>query len=230
MTQLAAAEGRTILHKNHTEGGWTWKSHARSEVTMELIKSRVWDVVVLQEQSVRPALPAAEVCELSLPHLATLVSAIRESSPGATLQFYLTWGRPFGSASDCPAYPALCDFSSMQAALTASYRAFACQNAPARVAAVGEGFGLFKDSEMFLSLYKDRGEDHHPSLSGSYLAALSHYSSMYNRSALGSSFTAGLGEDTAGLLQEAAWAVWEGGQWDFPVGTDCTDCLCDCHL
>ena len=42
----------------------------------------------------------------------------------------------------------------LKAALTTSYRAFACQNPPARVAPVGEAFSTFWDSDNFLSLYK----------------------------------------------------------------------------
>ena len=42
----------------------------------------------------------------------------------------------------------------LKAALTTSYRAFACQNPPARVAPVGEAFATFWDSDNFLSLYK----------------------------------------------------------------------------
>ena len=69
---------------------------------------------LLQEQSRAPAFPADRVCEDTLPYLATLVAAIREASPAAVLQFYLTWGRPFGYAADCPTYPQFCDFPSMQ--------------------------------------------------------------------------------------------------------------------
>ena len=68
----------------------------------------------LQEQSRAPAFPADKVCEDTLPYLATLVAAIRKANPAAVLQFYLTWGRPFGYAEDCPTYPQFCDFPSMQ--------------------------------------------------------------------------------------------------------------------
>ena len=94
-----------------------------------------------------------------------------------------------------PYYPTPC--ANVQAALTTSYRAFACQNPPARVAPVGEAFARFWDSDNFLSLYKvqsyenieecqENGGDHHPSLAGSYLSALTHYSALFNASAVGS--------------------------------------------
>jgi len=230
VAKLAAAQGKSVLYSNHTESSWSWKMHAESQLTMELIQSQAWDVVVLQEQSRKPAYPAQTVCEDSIRHLASLVVAIKANNPDTILQFYLTWGRPFGSSEDCPTYPEFCDFPSMQAALTTSYRAFACQNPSARIAPVGESFATYWGKDNFLSLYKNNGGDHHPSLAGSYLSAVSHYSALFNASALGSSYTAGLNKETARALQEAADGVWKGGDWTFPKDTSCTDCLCHCDL
>ena len=47
----------------------------------------------------------------------------------------------------------------LKAALTTSYRAFGCQNPPARVAPVGEAFATFWDSDNFLSLYKVQSQE-----------------------------------------------------------------------
>ena len=108
--------------------------HAESQLTIELIQSQAWDVVVLQEQSRKPAYPAQTVCEDSIRHLASLVVAIKANNPDTILQvsthleddiaiiflsqFYLTWGRPFGSSEDCATYPEFCDFPSMQVMIT----------------------------------------------------------------------------------------------------------------
>ena len=60
--------------------------HAESQLTMELIQSQAWDVVVLQEQSRKPAYPAQTVCEDSIRHLASLVVAIKANNPDTILQ------------------------------------------------------------------------------------------------------------------------------------------------
>ena len=60
--------------------------HAESQLTMELIQSQAWDVVVLQEQSRKPAFPAQTVCEDSIRHLASLVVAIKANNPDTILQ------------------------------------------------------------------------------------------------------------------------------------------------
>ena len=50
---------------------------------------------------------------------------------------------------------------------------------------MGEGFATFWDTDRFLSLYKEDGGDHHPSLAGSYLSAASHYAAMFDASPVG---------------------------------------------
>ena len=64
-------------------------------------------------------------------------------------------------------------------ALTESYTAFSCLHQPATAAPVGEAFRRVKESlgeNTFHRLYNTDGLfDHHPSLRGSYLAALTHY-------------------------------------------------------
>ena len=52
------------------------------------------------------------------------------------------------------------------------------------------------------SLYTNDGS--HPSLEGSYLAACTHYSSMYHSSPVGATYTAGIDSSIASLLQQAA--------------------------
>ena len=86
VARLATAQGKSILYSNHTESSWSWKSHAESQLTMELIRSQPWDVVVLQEQSRKPAYPPQTVCDDSIRHLASLVVAIKANNPETVLQ------------------------------------------------------------------------------------------------------------------------------------------------
>ena len=86
VTRLAAAQGKSMVYSNHTESSWSWKSHAESALTMELIRSQPWDVVVLQEQSRKPAYPAQTICDDSIRHLSSLVVAIKANNPETVLQ------------------------------------------------------------------------------------------------------------------------------------------------
>ena len=226
VSQLAAADGRSLEYDSHAESSWTWKLHASSEETLSKISQRKWDVVVLQEQSRRPAYDSSQVCEESVPYLDILVDHIRTNNPDTVIQFYLTWGRPFGSASDCESQPQFCQFPSMQDALTLSYTEFACMNQPARVAPVGEGFRFFYGGDDFLNLYNNAGEDHHASATGSYLSAVAHYAALFNTSVVGNTEHGGLDKDTALLMQEVGTNTWAGRDWQFGGGRDCDKCLC----
>lgn len=171
--------------------------------------------------------------------------ACRSNNPATTIQFYQTWGRPFGLASQCPAHHQFCEYERMQAALTTSYSTFACMNRPSTVAPVGEAFHFVKQTQgedAFHLLYNTGGvSDHHPrsltptptlvipSLEGSYLSALLHFLALFHTSVVGNSETMGLEEATVGMLQEAAEVTWaEGLPWTFPQDSSCNLCICHC--
>jgi len=234
VSKLAQAAGEGYEFDSHLEGGWSWEKHWNSNETLQKIGSKAWDVVVLQEYSTRPAYNEERVCRDTVTYLDNLVAKIKESSPEGRLQFYQTWGRPFGLASECPNLPQFCEYATMQDALTASYSTFACMKKPASVAPVGESFRQVRNTqgdEFFFSLYNTGGvSDHHPSLAGSYLSGLVHFLSLFPHSTvLGITETMGLDQATAAILQEAAEETWALGlPWTFPAGEECDLCMCNC--
>ena len=48
MNKIAAADGINLVTDSHAESGWTWHLHAESQETLEKIRSRAWDTVILQ--------------------------------------------------------------------------------------------------------------------------------------------------------------------------------------
>jgi len=230
---IADNEPLDLHYDQHTEPGWSWEDHANSELTLNKISSRAWDIVILQEQSQRPAFDEEQVCRDTVPPLDTLVKMIKESSPNATIQFYNTWGRPFGDEENCPDYPQFCTYESMQDALTTSYSTFACMNLPSRLAPVGEGFRKMEELygvDARLSLYNTNGEsDHHASVKGSYLSACLHYLAIFGPDAhvIGNTEQGGLNNEDAKLIQELAEDVWnKGSEWEYPIDSDCTLHIC----
>ena len=149
VTQLAAADGLTVLHDVHAESSWSWELHSSSAETLAKIRARQWDVVVLQEQSTRPAYDSQQVCRDTVPFLQVLAQQIRENRPDTLIQFYLTWARPHGLQSECGSHPQFCSFSSMQDSLSQAYLDFACMEPPARLAPVGESFRYLHSDHSF---------------------------------------------------------------------------------
>jgi len=217
---LAQNDGKSIQYDSHTNGGWTWGKHAASATTINKIKSKPWDVVILQEQSQLPAFGEQQVCMESVAPLQTLMSVIRENSPNTVAQFYATWGRPGVDV-----------FDQWQYYLSQRYYLFACMvSAPARMAPVGEGFKLMEElhgAQARLSLYAPN--DHHASVQGTYLAACVHFLSIYGEgtSVVGNAYTGGLDGNTAQIIQEVAQAVVNNGvDWDHATDDECQYSMC----
>jgi len=230
VAKVAKADGIEMEYDSHTEGGWTWELHANSQETLDKIYSQPWDVVIMQEYSTRPAYDEDTVCRDTVPYLDQLVNHILTNNPATTIQFYLTWGRPYGEAELCKQEDQFCSYETMQAALTTSYTTFACMNKPARAAPVGEAFSFVKKTHgdsLFYELYNTLGvSDHHPSLAGSYLAALTHYLALYDRGVVGNSETFGLDDDMVSKLQTAAEMTWRLVDWEYGVDRACDQCMC----
>ena len=230
VAKLAKASGKKLEFDSRTEGGWTWEKHVHSQETLDKIYSQPWDVVIMQEYSTLPAYDKETVCRDSVPYLDELVKHILTNNQDTILQFYLTWGRPYGEIFLCKHQQQFCSYQTMQAALTTSYTSFACSNKPARVAPVGEAFSFVKKTfgdGLFHELYLTRGLlDHHPSLAGSYLAALTHFLALFNTSVVGNTETAGLARDIVNKLQTAAEITWLEDDWQFGADRKCDLCGC----
>ena len=59
-------------------------SHSFFQVSNNKIRSRKWDVVILQEQSQMPCFP--QVCSETIPSLKSLERTIRANNPSTTIQ------------------------------------------------------------------------------------------------------------------------------------------------
>jgi len=196
LRNLASAAGVSATTSSNTPGGQTFEGHRASSIGT--INSGRWDVVVLQEQSVKPV----DLRYGSLADSIALVEAIRSKDECTIPVFYQTWGRLDGLGG--------MTFHQMQDMITTSYSAFARASKPASVAPVGEAFRDFGDTRQ--SLYASDGS--HPSPQGSYLAACTMLETIWGISCVGNSFTPG-GVSKHGTLQTLATQAVSAGDWDF---------------
>jgi len=152
--------------------------HLRLADTIETIQSRNdWKAVILQEQSIQLSYPKSRYSEVTLPALFEFQRIINGYSENIVL--YLTWGYLSGR------YPEY-TYTSMQQALIGGYEDVATNigstdSTVTKVSPVGYAWRLAFD-EYGDKLYDNDGR--HPSKLGSYLAALVHFSTVYNKSAL----------------------------------------------
>jgi hypothetical protein len=113
----------------------------------------------------------------------------------------MTWGRENGDQSNCANYPPLCTYDGMQARLRESYIQMSLDN-QCSVSPVGAAWKYVRDQHPSIGLYSSDGS--HPSIYGSYLAACVHYSSLFKKSPVGSTYISSISNSDALLLQEAA--------------------------
>jgi hypothetical protein len=161
LRRSAARHGRTIHVGQVTRPGWTLARHAANPETLETIRSGSWDMVVLQEQSRIPSLPAARTLRMN-PSVARLTAAARAA--GAEPVLYQTWGRRDGD----PKTPGD-DFAAMNQRVRRGYQAAARHAGGLRIVPVGDAWEREAAAGRLHTLYQPDGS--HPSRAGVRLAA-----------------------------------------------------------
>jgi hypothetical protein len=227
---FAGGAGHVLTTAKNTPGGYTLGTspnrHSTNPTSLNLIASKDWDFVVLQEQSYTPTIPFNKT-NYMIPGATVLDAAIKANDPSTQTLLYQTWGRRFGGqycwGPNCS--PVFADFGAMQDSLTAAYDEVAVAIG-AEVAPVGEAWRLALAGDPSLVLHTP--DDSHPRLQGSYLAAAVFFGTIYGESPVGNSFTAGLPAGLVDYLQDkAAHTIWDptSGSETFTAGPGTTNTL-----
>lgn len=147
-----------------TKGGATLQQFLTDGSTLKRIRTGKWDVVILQEQSQRPALPGKY--EKSF-HMAAAMFTLLVRSAGAEPVLFMTWGRRDGDVQNRRLFP---DYATMQKRLSEAYRTAAKKN-EAILAPVGQAWFTVQqwDKALWRNLYARDGS--HPSSRGAHLAS-----------------------------------------------------------
>ena len=203
LKSLAASKGIEIEAEASAIGGYSLQKHCSNQQTLDKIRSKAWDYVVLQEFSLYPSYPPEVVDTITYPYAKILSNMVHDKSVCTQLYFYMTWGRKNGYLSDTTYMP-LTSFDGMQRRLAESYCEMAVDN-DGSVAPVGMAWKYVRDNYPEINLYTE--DNSHPSPQGTYLAACVFYASIFNSSPEGASFTYGLDIGEANILQRVAAVV-----------------------
>ncbi len=169
-SKLAAGRGKKVRVGHATSGGWTLKRHAESEATLRKIREGRWDIVVIQEQSEIPALPARRLAAVMFPPLRELVLLVRQQ--GAIPILYQTWGRRDGD-KNVPDD----DFHAMTRRLRDGYQAAAENAGRLAVVPVGDAWEAEFSTGGGSALFMEDGS--HPSPRGNQLTAETFYKTFF---------------------------------------------------
>jgi hypothetical protein len=201
LSQLALSGGDSMYYDSNTPGGYTFQLHWDDAYTHSKINQQQWDYVVLQAQSQEPSLDSVYVSWNVYPYARALDSVIHVNDSCTQTIFYMTWGRKNGDAQNCAAYPAVCTYQGMQDQLRNRYLQMGYDNG-AMVAPCGEAWRDVIATTPTFDLYI--ADESHPSVYGTYLNACVFYASIYRRSPVGLTYTAGLPAADALFLQQYA--------------------------
>ncbi len=177
-SQLANSAGDTLDVEYNYPGGTTLGFHSVNETSQALIAEGNWDYVVLQEQSQLPAFPIENVEVDCYPYATLLNEQILAASPCAETMFYMTWGRKNGDAGNCDFWPPMCTYEGMDDLLKERYMAMAEMN-DAVVAPVGAVRRFIRENFPDIELYV--ADESHPSMEGSYVAAVCFYTCIFRK-------------------------------------------------
>ncbi len=163
-----------------TVGGFSLEDHWNRGEAQKSIAARQWDIVVLQQG------PSAlmESRRLLVSYAQRFDKAIRAA--GARPALYMVW----------PSTQRQFDFEGVSASYTAAARAVSGTLLPA-----GDAWRKVLRDHKEIKLYSDDGL--HPTLAGSYLAALVIYERLFQRSSVGLP-AMGISSDAARILQQVA--------------------------
>lgn len=199
-TNAGESLGYTITADHVTQGGYYLDQYlnTKDEFGIKMLQcfaKNSYDAVFIQEQSTC-AIQNYDRYEAAVKALDDQIRA-----NGAKTILYQTWGRQEGS----PTLLALgWTNKSMTEDLIAAYDR-AADTIGAAVSPVGAAFYDVYTAHSDIELYDP--DTTHPSLAGSYLAALCHLATFTGADVREVTYDAGLGDETASVLREAAYAA-----------------------
>ena len=172
---LSTSAGKTLIIDSSTPGGYPMSSHLNDATTFSKISQGNWDYVILQEQSQIPTIEFYRDNEMypAMTDLKALIEQYNHCSPVFT------------------------NFNQMQDSLTSAYLEIS-EQLNVQCAPVGVVWqNILNNSTHVLH----SGDNSHPNMDGSYVAACTIFSSIWKQGASGLSYTAGLSSSLAQYYQ-----------------------------
>lgn len=192
---LATSAGRALDAHHVTAGGVTLEWHTQNADTLAALRESTWDIVVLQEHSIRPVQDTPKMLEAAKTLQREIVST------GARTVLYMTWARQH--------------FPEMQAGLARVYTGVA-REIGATVAPVGLAWQAALAVDPALVLHTV--DKSHPTPTGSYLAACVFYATFFDASPAGLTASIdGTGGDVLVSLSDVQVRCLRTVAWDTVV-------------
>lgn len=206
LSQLTTNLGKKVTVDSKVNGGYTFQNHVNDAQTYAKIDEKPWDVVVLQGQSQEPSFPDSQVNTSTIPFAMRLADSVYANNTCGNVMYFMTWGRKNGDSQ----WVGINTFEKMNNRLYNAYMRMADSSNHAMVSPVGSVWAYVRANHPTIELYVP--DESHPSPAGTYLAACTFYTSLFQSSPVGATYYGGLDAATAGILQEASAYVLDSLQ------------------
>ena len=169
---IATSKGKNVIVDTCVSGGKDLNFHSKRARTYQMIKARKWDYVILQGHSNEFAQPDSKVDTMTFPYAKQIIDSIRLFNPCTRVNLYMTWGYKNGNKKWKP----IATYDSMQMRIESQYLRFA-DKLNTGVHPVGMVWKEVRESNPEINLYHE--DRFHPILSGSYLSACTHFTTIF---------------------------------------------------
>ncbi len=210
VNDVALSVGDTLIFDSNTPGGYQLEDHSIDATSQNKIMAGGWDYVVIQGQSQEPIIANNQFTNGGY----ALYNQIKQYNPCAVTMPYMTWGRKNGDAANCPSFPQMCTYQSMDSTLRARY--LDLTNAlDGEVSPVSVVWNYIRQNYPNIDLYQV--DESHPSTAGSYAAACCFYTMIFKKDPTLITYDFGLNPaDAADIRNAAKIQVFNNMQlWDF---------------
>ena len=200
--RLAEADpsGKPIFAVQYAASNWRLERAAEDDGLDRLLLEVDWDILVLQDHSLKLSFSPEYRREQTDPHARAIIARA-----GTRALLFMTWGYRGGDDRDVPGDT----YVAMQQRLAYNYRDLG-EELGARVAPVGIAWAMALERRPGIDLWRHDGQ--HPNERGSYLAACVFYAVLSGRDPTRNSFTASLEAGDARFLQHVARDVVLGSR------------------
>ena len=211
---MANNAGHQLNAVAFTPGGARFLNHDANAQVTNLINQQAWDAVILQGQSQETSFGMAQMQQEVYPHVASLVQKITANQNCTVPMLFMTWGRENGDAGNCPYAPWVCTYTGMDDAIYNTYMDLGQIN-QTQVAPVGRVWRNLRTNHPNLNLYTSDGS--HPNYTGSFAAACTFFTSIFNEDPTQLAYLGNLSANDAQIIKAAVktelYDVW--GNYDF---------------
>lgn len=207
---VALSVGDTLIFDSYSPGGYRLIDHSLDVNSQNKISTGDWDYVVIQGQSQEPIMGNTEF----LSGAGALFNLIKQENQCTVVMPYMTWGRKNGDAANCPDYPQMCTYQSMDTTLRDAYFGVA-RSINGEISPVSIVWNYIRQNFPNIELYQ--ADESHPSVAGSYAAACCFYTVLFKKDPALITFDFGLSANDASIIRSAVKSeVFDSLQlWDF---------------